>query len=284
MKIRLTRPTKLKALHCNCSSLVLITLLLSFNATSNIYAQNEDTGIEFKETNSKNKKVYKHKSFFGVGYKPTFPTRVFRSGPIILKNDSISADVKPTFGYTFGFNVRIGLSKKFSIESGLNMIQRNYKITYNMSDSINATNDLNVLNYEVPINALVYIQLSKSMFASTSAGTSLSFYPSELTTQVVVGKHRFTQEGRRYHRLGFDLNANVGFEYRTQKNGTFYFGFAGKIPSKPILATAVIHEAYDQKVALIGNLTGTQLSFDLKYFFHNKPKKGPQHNTGPINQ
>jgi hypothetical protein len=284
LKIKNTFKQSKRFTQINFCSQLLLTLIFIVGFTPSIFSQEDNGSTEFKETNLKNKKTYKYKSFFGICYKPTFPTRVFKSGPLVLQSDSISAEVKPTFGYTFGFNVRIGLSKKFSIESGLNMIQRNYKITYNMSDTINATNDLNVLNYEIPINALVYIQLSKSIFASTSAGTSLSFYPSELTTQIVVGKHRFTQEGRRYHRLGFDINANVGFEYRTLKNGTFYAGFAAKIPSRPILATATIHEAYDQKVALIGNLTGTQLSIDFKYFFHNKPKKGPQPNIGPISQ
>jgi hypothetical protein len=260
--------------------LKLIILIVVFPKIS--FAQDDEP----EEYDPNSRKESKYKSYFGIGYKPIFPTRVFRSGPIKTLNDTVAFGISPTFGFSLGMTVRIGLSKKFSIESGLYMLQRNYNLSYKYKESILVSNKLGMLNYELPINALVYIQLSKSIYSSVSTGPSLSFYNADFLTFVIKNEHKFSQEARRTARVAIDLNANLGFEYRTSKKGTYYVGFSAKIPVKPIYNTvAVLEKPGNQKSILYkGSILGSYLSLDFKYFLHTKKKKGEQFQGGPITQ
>ncbi len=224
-------------------------------------------------------------SYFGIQFKPLIPGDFLSKSVITVLDSGFIGTFTQKQGYSFGATVRVGLTKLISLETGINQVKRNYQIDFNLQDSsLSARSSFGILSYDIPINAMIYIQLSKKIFTNASLGTSFINYPSNVGSSVIVEqKHLFISEGRRNRRFDFELNANLGFELRTEKSGFFYLGASAKIPFAPIFKVAASYEYSNavEKLA-IGNVNGSYLSIDLRYFFHNVKTKGQQFNVGPI--
>jgi hypothetical protein len=82
------------------------------------------------------------------------------------------------------------------------------------------------------------------------------------------------------------MNANVGFEFRTEKNGFFYLGGVARVPFKPLFDLYVQYDytGTDYQSILHGPVDGSFLSIELKYFFPNIKNKGLQFQDGPVEQ
>ena len=82
------------------------------------------------------------------------------------------------------------------------------------------------------------------------------------------------------------MNANVGFEFRTEKNGFFYLGGVARVPFKPLFDLYVQYDytGTDYQSIMHGTVDGSFLSIELKYFFPNIKNKGIQFQKGPIEQ
>jgi hypothetical protein len=118
---------------------------------------------------------------------------------------------------------------------------------------------------------------------NASLGVALTYKPSNIGILTTPGgKHTFTHTGRVNSKFGFELNANVGFEYRTEKNGFFYIGGSGRVPFKPIFDMIAQYKYDGIKTTLFGEVDGSFLSIDIKYFFPNINNKGLQFKPGPI--
>jgi len=193
-------------------------------------------------------------------------------------------------GYSFGASVRVGLTELISLETGINQVERNYNLAFSYPDSsLSATNTLSIINYDIPFNALVYIRLSDKIYMNGSLGFSFVYTPTDVrknTYPSTQGAHLFIVEGRRKARFSFEMNANIGFELRTEKKGIFYFGGTGKIPFAPIFTMASVYEfqGSNNKIISVADLIGTYLAFDIRYYFPNVKNKGTQFIPGPIEQ
>jgi hypothetical protein len=231
-------------------------------------------------------KKEKVNSYFGLQFKPLIPGDFLGESEMTLRNGGFSANYSQQFGYTFGASVRIGITDLISIETGINQVQRNYNIDYSYSDSsISASDNFGIINYDVPVNALVYIKLSEEFYMNASLGGSMVFNPSNVAKLTFPGGlHEFIHEGRRRSRMGFEINANVGFEWRTEKAGFFYLGASGRIPIRPIfdVAAAWGYQTSTEQIYAIGEMNGTYLSIDLRYYLPNIKNKGTQPIKGPI--
>ena len=238
--------------------LYIITLFLLF--TSKVEAQSHRTKAE---------------NFFGIQVKPLIPIGVVGDRAFDITEDGFTSTISPMLGYSYGGVVRVGMTELLAIETGLNYIRRNYRASYSVADSsLYAEDELGYVSFEMPVNFLVYIKLGKQMFMNVSIGASGNFNASNIKSQInPEGKHIFIFEGRRTRYFDFNANADVGFEYRTQDNGTFYLGFSGRVPFSPTLAIATEY-SYDtsEKVAY-GVVEGSTFSLSLRYFFHNHRKK-----------
>ena len=234
----------------------------------------------------KSEKNEKFPSYFGLQFKPLIAGNFLGSSQLKLREGNFSATVNQTFGYTFGASVRIGLTKLISLETGLNQVQRNYSIDFSIPDSnLNAKNTIGFMNYDIPFNALIYIQLGKNLFMNTSMGGSMVYNPTDVASKIALEKGNvFNFEGRRFSKIGFEMNANIGMELRTSKSGIFYLGASGRIPIKPIYQVAAVYERQDHTQVAIGNLIGTYVAFDIRYYFPNIKNKGEQFIPGPIDQ
>lgn len=243
-------------------------------------------GINLSAQQTKPEKKEKFPSYFGLQFKPLIAGDFLGTSQVKVSDQEFSATFTQKFGYSFGANVRIGLTKLISLETGINQVRRNYDIDFAIPDSnLYAKNDFGIISYDVPITALVYIQLSDQFFMNASLGGSVVYNPTDVATKIVLENgNTFLQEGRRYSKAGFEMSANFGVEFRTEKSGIFYLGTSGRIPVKPIFQVAAIYEKQAYKRVGIGDMKGTYLSFDIRYYFPNIRNKGQQFIPGPIEQ
>ncbi len=252
-----------------------LTILFFINGTIDLHAQL-----------NRPEKREKFPSYFGLQFKPLIPGNFLGTSQVNVNDGELFATFTQKFGYSFGANVRIGLTKLISLETGINQVQRNYNIDFSLPDSnLYAKNDFGMVNYDIPLNALFYIQLSEKFFMNASLGGSVVYNPTDVATKLALEHGNvFIHEGRRYSRVGFEMSANFGVEYRTEKAGIFYFGTSGRIPLKPIFQVAAVYEHQSYKRVATGQMIGTYLSFDIRYYLPNIRNKGTQFIPGPIEQ
>lgn len=230
-------------------------------------------------------------SYFGLQVKPVFPTRFignslteFRSGtdqPLLLETK-----IQQKVGYSFGATVRAGLTKLIALETGINFTQRNFDLEMSLPDSnIVGKNTLSFIDYDIPINALFYIRLAEKWYMNASLGVAVTFAPTHVEKETNPESiHNFKQTGFVPSKVGADANANIGFEFRTEKSGFFYIGGSGRVPFKPIFTLYSEHHYQGYHTYSKADVDGSYLSIDFKYFFPNIANKGTQFKPGPINQ
>ena len=116
---------------------------------------------------------------FGIQFKPIVPVSYFKAGPVNLGDTIVNIEIKQKMGYSMGMIIRHNITNLISFETGINYVRRNYTIA--ATSKVNTLNDqleFGFVNYEIPLQALVYVQLSKSLFMNVSSGIGLNAYPS----------------------------------------------------------------------------------------------------------
>lgn len=215
-------------------------------------------------------------SYFGFQFKPLIPGDFLAKSQIKVTEGNFTGTFTQKYGYSFGAMMRIGFTKLISFETGINQVKRNYQIDFNHADSsLTGQTNFGIVSYDIPFNAMIYIQLSKKVYTNASLGTSLVCYPSNVGRTVAVeNKVIFTAEGKRMRKFDAEINANFGFELRTEKNGFFYIGSSAKIPFAPIYKVDAAYQfPSGDVVPAIGFINGAYLSLDLRYFFPLNKKK-----------
>jgi len=237
------------------------------------------------------KKKERVPSYFGLQIRPIFPTQFIGSSTTEFKqNDGETVQYNSTLqqkiGYSFGGTVRAGITKLIAIETGINFYRRNFSIDMEIPDSsIMATNDIGFVSYDIPLNALFYIKLAEKWYMNASIGVSVNFKPTDIAVVTKPGgNNEFQHIGVAQNKFGFDFNANVGFEFRTEKKGFFYLGGSANVPFKPLFDMVLNYSNQGYKSRVIEPVDGSYLSVDFKYFFPNIKNKGVQFQNGPIEQ
>lgn len=210
-------------------------------------------------------------SYFGLQIRTVFPTAFIANPTTELEKDGLKASITQTFGYSFGGIVRVGLTELIALETGINFTQRRFTIKGSVADSgIYVTNDLGFIQYDVPINGLIYIQLSKRIFANASLGVTAGFKPTDIaTSNNINGSKFFYHTGLVNKKASLDLNGNLGFEFRSKKSGFFYFGGTVRIPTAPLFTYIATYRNQGYKVSQFGDVSGAFLGLDFRYFFKN---------------
>ena len=105
-------------------------------------------------------------SYFGVQVRSIIPTNFVGNPITTLQKDGLQASLQQTIGYSFGGIVRVGLTELIALETGINFSQRYFKVQGSIADSgIYVTNQLGFIQYDLPLNGLIYIKLTKRFFA-----------------------------------------------------------------------------------------------------------------------
>ena len=214
----------------------------------------------------------------GIQLKPMIPSKYFGTGTENAEIEDLKVSFEPNLGLNFGMVVRRGLSRNWSLESGICMVQRNFTLSYNHPELPEEKQlRFRYIGYEIPIQAMVFVKLTDEIFMNASAGVSLDLYPSNVES--------FSYEYRDTLRFDFyqktykngwiqpALLANYGFEWRTPSKGYFYLGASYHRPFQHIGTTRVEFKLDDDPTALFVRLGGNYLTADFRYFFHEKPER-----------
>ena len=216
----------------------------------------------------------KNVTTFGVQLKPVIPLSFIGTSEETIIDNSTSFTLSPRSGYSFGMVARHGFTKMFSIESGINFTTRNFDLSI-QDGSFTGDSDIKFVTYDIPLLALLYVQLGDQLFMNAAFGASISFLPSDWETSDTYFRH----SSFRTEWIIPSMLANVGFEYRTYDKGYFYLGASYHQPFRDFTTTNVGYyneannvnniDGYDAFANF--NLDGSYLTLDLRYFFHEDP-------------
>ena len=112
--------------------------------------------ISFFDLKSQN-----NKTTFGLQYKPIIPAKYFNSSHIQKNSNNYYFNLRPEYSNSFGMILRHKLNNTFSIESGLNYTQRNYRLTINNNIDLKDFTKFGMRSYEIPIQILTYVRTSE---------------------------------------------------------------------------------------------------------------------------
>ena len=229
-------------------------------------------------------------SYFGLAFSPIFPNNFIGSKSESFQDTSrtITTTFNQQVGFTFGASVRIGLTKLISLETGIYQQRRNFLVDIAVPDSnVYGQKTLGFVSYDIPINALVYVQLDEKWFMNAALGLSVNQYPSDVMDSIRPGGKNLLQiQGRRIERTHFSTNAGVGFEFRTDKYGTFYLGGSGKITFRPIMLGVgkMTQAGTSKELRSLGAINGGYFSLDFRYYIPTTRKKEQIWQPGPVEQ
>lgn len=214
----------------------------------------------------------------GIQFKPMVPSKFFDTGAQSATSEELTVINDPKFGMNLGMVVRRGLTKNWSLETGITFIQRNYKLSF-YHPLLNEITTMNYrfIGYEIPLQGMVYVRLSDQLFMNASAGISIDMYPTNV--EAFADDRRdtlrfdFYQKTFRRNWVQFSLLANYGFEWRSKKDGYFYLGASFHRPFNEIATTLAQLQINTDPTSVSYNLSGSYLTFDFRYFFHEDPEK-----------
>jgi hypothetical protein len=218
----------------------------------------------------------------GFQFKPLFSSKYFKTGPQeftwkaeyydtipqLIYKDSAFFKISPQSGYCFGMVIRSGLTDTWSVETGINFVRRSYRLE--MGDSSGTEEEsFKLISYQIPLQGLVFIQLSDQLFMDVSLGLAVDFYPSDIATY----GNRFIHSSARKSWVSSSLLANIGWEYRTLNSGYFYLGASYNRPFNSIMRSFFKRPTNDYGPDEFIDLRGNYLTVDIRYFFHSDPAK-----------
>lgn len=217
----------------------------------------------------------------GIQLKPLIPSKYFGSGTENVEFEELRVRFEPNVGLNFGMVVRKGLTRNWSVESGICMVQRNFTLHY--THPLLPTEKqlrFRYVGYEIPLQALVFVKLTERVFMNASAGFSIDLYPSNVESSTFeyqdTLRFDFYQKTFKNNWIQPALLANYGFEWRTPDKGYFYLGASYHRPFAPIGTTRVLFQLDGDPTQTQVRLGGNYLTADLRYFFHEKPEKLPK--------
>jgi hypothetical protein len=209
---------------------------------------------------------------FGLQVKPVIPFSFFE--PVTnLQLEHLSSTLELNGGMALGMLVRTGISKSISLEVGLDQITRRYRFTLqNDTNGYQGEGDLRFVGYEMPVVCLVYIRLGEKTWMNNALGFSMDFYPGDAKKELDYGQAYYFR--RNWAQTG--VVGNIGVEYRTERSGYFYLGATFHRPFGEMAQANVTwldkYRSY-QPYKMTTLLSGSYLTVDLRYFFHEDPDK-----------
>ena len=215
---------------------------------------------------------------FGIQFKPMIPSDYFGITRELVEGEGFDVNFEPRFGHNFGMVIRYGLSNMMSFETGINLVQRNYRLTIDQATFPGPQiMNFRFVGYEIPLQGQIFVQLGKQLWMNASGGISLDLYPTNVESFSEARKDSIVfdlyQKTWRNGRMQFSLLANYGFEWRTKEKGYFYLGISYHRPFSNIGITEVEVSEKANFWRLEHPLSGNYLTFDFRYFFYDPPEK-----------
>ncbi len=184
--------------------------------------------------------------------------------------------LSPQVRFRLGMCVRTDFSKKFSLQTGIYYIERVYEAQVGKTDATGTAFQSMIFNssfkyigFEIPVMGLFYVQLGDRWFLNNLLGFSVEFFPSSVKSISSDTAIAYKVYGARNSWAVPSIKAAVGFEYRTENAGYFYFGGQFHRPFFSIF-DGFIERKNPVPFGLQTSempASGTYFSIDLKYFF-----------------
>ena len=217
---------------------------------------------------------------FGLQFKPIIPAAYFNAGDeSAVWQDGYNSELSPRFGQSLGMVIRYNFSNTFSLESGLNLVNRRYNFTLNNSSiNLDDNSKFTLRSYEFPIQLLSYVRIAEQYYLNASFGNSFNVFSSDIISFGENNPFYFVSTSRR-KKMQTAFVANLGVEYRTAKQGMFYFGASFHRPWKN---TARSFPEYDDGTNTFNteapsaddskylDISGNYFTLDIRYFFSSK--------------
>jgi hypothetical protein len=212
---------------------------------------------------------------FGFSFKPVISGSLINEGLAERNEAGLRVQIPKLFGYSAGMNIRHSFTKRFSIESGIHFVQRNY--SFDIDDrnyNIFTQRSFRVVGYQVPVLALIYVQLTRQIFMDVSFGITADLYPSD----VAILDDDLLAEMRRRNWVSPALEANLGWEWRSKNAGTIYLGATYHRPFGDIYYVVFeydgdVNDPLNQEILSDMYFDGNYLTLDFRYFFKPVRKK-----------
>lgn len=224
---------------------------------------------------------------FGLQARILQPSEFLGPRTSSLLDGGFSSSLNQKTGFSYGALIRADYTKSISLEVGLNYIQRQFNAQMNYTDSVTSISDSNKLtfiNYEIPLTGIVKIQMGQKLFATAGLGPSFSYKPTNVALiDQPGGPHTFYHSGT-VKKFGIDLNAQIGFEFRTRKSGIYYIGGAVKVPTSYLFNWGGKYSKQNSSQYFIDftKVNGAFLTIDLRYYLPKIKNSGLQFIKGPI--
>ena len=203
----------------------------------------------------------------GFQFKPIFSSAFFNTSAVNIAPNTINYSIAPQLGYCFGMVIRKGITSTISAETAINYVKRNYQLVIT-EGSFKGESYFSIIGYEIPLQALVFIRLSKNSYMDAAAGMSMDFFPSDIFTQDTA---YFKHKGFKRSWILPSVIANIGWEYRTAKSGYFYVGSSYHKPFTNIYRSEITYDSNGKYEIATLKLSGNYLTIDFRYFFHANP-------------
>lgn len=210
----------------------------------------------------------------GLQFKPIFPVKFLKTDAQTILQNGVGFTITPKLSYSGGMVIRWGFTKTLSLETGINYVKRNYDLEFK-TDTFRGKSTFGIVNYQIPVSALVFIRLTDKLYMNASAGLSIDMFVSDIHT---FGTY-FNNYAFRNGVFQSGVLANLGWEYRTVKAGYFYIGASFQKPFAQIYNSSLTYEpSKSNNEKTLMKLNGSYLTFDVRYFFPPLPinKKIPK--------
>ena len=208
-----------------------------------------------------------NRATFGLQYKPIIPSSYFNAVEQVSGANIFSLNTK--YSNSFGMVIRYKINKTFSIEGGINYIQRNFILGYSLEYPADLPppppgdqTKFNLRSYELPIQVLTYVRASKNWYLNIAFGISHNTLASDVFSEF----EKQSAFQNTYRRPGGyqALLANIGMEFRDDKTGYYYIGASLHRPWDPI---AKVYPEPSEGEEIIFDIIGNFITLDLRYFF-----------------
>ena len=219
-----------------------------------------------------NAKSQNSKTTFGIQYKPIIPAAYFNASDLSKSSTSYNFNLKPKYSNSFGMVIRHQINKTFSVESGLNYTQRNFKLSItNSAINLSDFTTFGMRSYELPLQFLTYVRASENWHLNIAFGISHNVLASDIFSYGEEKNYFYFQNTYRKNGGYSALLANLGMEYRTESKGHYYFGAS---LHKAWKAIGRIYPEYDDKTNIFNedkefffDMLGNFVTIDFRYFF-----------------
>ncbi|MEC8611320.1 MAG: outer membrane beta-barrel protein [Bacteroidota bacterium] len=214
---------------------------------------------------------------FGLQYKPIITAAYFNAGDEDVIWDNNEASLSPKFGQSFGMILRYQINNTFSLETGLNLVNRKYELSItNRIISLQDQANVNLRSYDWPIQILSYVRVAENYYLNASFGNAITIFPSDIISYGKKYDYFLVSTARR-RKIQSALIANLGVEYRTKNKGIYYIGAslhrswktsARSFPEYDDGSNKFNTQAPTGESSKFFDINGNYFTIDLRYFFN----------------